>query len=50
LQPFLRDVSNLVMVIYLDIVFIIMVTIAGARSLSTVLGGEWYMAGIQRLI
>jgi hypothetical protein len=50
LQPFLRDVSNMVMVIYLDIVLILLVTISGVRSLSAVLGGEWYMAGIQRLI
>ncbi len=50
LYPFLRDVNNLVLVGYLDFVFIGIVTMAGARSISSVLGGEWYMAGVQRLI
>jgi hypothetical protein len=38
------------MLIYLDVVFIGLITISGARSHSAALGGEWYMAGIQRLI
>ncbi len=50
LQPFLLQVNDMVMVIYLDIIFIAIVTFSGARSLSTALGGEWYMAGVQRLI
>jgi len=50
LRPFLAELSNLVMVIYLDIVFITLITISGARSVSAVIGGEWYMAGVQRLI
>lgn len=49
-QPFLRDVNNLVLVGYLDFILIAVITIVGARSLSAALGGEWYMAGIQRLI
>lgn len=49
-QPFLRDINNLVLVGYLDFILIGVVTIVGARSLSSALGGEWYMAGIQRLI
>jgi hypothetical protein len=50
LQPFLRDVGNLVLLGYMDIILIGLITIVGARSLSAALGGEWYMAGIQRLI
>ncbi|MBN1170416.1 hypothetical protein JXA56_05295 [Candidatus Micrarchaeota archaeon] len=50
LHPFFVDVSNLVLVGYLDFILIAIVTIAGARSLSAALGGEWYMAGVQRLI
>ncbi len=47
---FLKAVNNLVLVSYLDFIFIGIVTVVGARSLSTALGGEWYMAGVQRLI
>lgn len=50
MQPFLRDVNNLVLLGYLDFILIAIVTLAGARSISAALGGEWYMAGIQRLI
>ncbi len=49
-QPFLRDVNNLVLLGYLDFIIIGIITVTGARSLSSALGGEWYMAGIQRLI
>jgi hypothetical protein len=50
LAPFLRDVNNLVFLTYIDIIMIMTVTVSGARSLSAAIGGEWYMAGIQRLI
>ncbi len=50
LYPFFRDVNNLVLVSYIDYILIAIVTIAGARSISAALGGEWYMAGVQRLI
>jgi hypothetical protein len=43
-------VSNLVLVGYLDFILIGLVTVSGAKSISAALGGEWYMAGIQRLI
>jgi len=48
--PFVRDVGNLVLMGYMDFILIAIMTITGARSLSAALGGEWYMAGIQRLI
>jgi len=47
---FLKDVNNLVLIGYLDMLMIATLTVGGARSLSAALGGEWYMAGIQRLI
>jgi len=50
LYPFLKEVNNLVVLGYLDFALIGIITITGARSISAALGGEWYMAGIQRLI
>jgi hypothetical protein len=50
LYPFFRDVNNLVLISYIDYILIAIVTISGARSISAALGGEWYMAGVQRLI
>jgi hypothetical protein len=50
LYPFLRDANNLVLMGYLDFILIVIITISGAKALSTALGGEWYMAGVQRLI
>jgi len=50
IQPFLEAVTNLVFLGYLDFILIALVTFAGARSISAAIGGEWYMAGIQRLI
>lgn len=50
LTGFLKDTNNLVLLIYLDIILIMTITVTGIRSLSAALGGEWYMAGIQRLI
>jgi hypothetical protein len=47
---FLKDVNNLVFLGYIDFIIIAIITVVGARSLSTALGGEWYLAGIQRLI
>lgn len=50
LYPFMKDVNNLVLMGYLDFVLIAIMTIGGAKALSSALGGEWYMAGIQRLV
>jgi len=50
LEPFMASVNNLVLLGYLDIILVATITIVGARSLSAALGGEAYMAGIQRLI
>lgn len=47
---FLVQVNNLVLLSYLDFILILIIVITGARSISTALGGEWYLAGIQRLI
>jgi len=50
LYPFLRDLNNLVVLTYIDFIVIGLLTVTAARSLSAALGGELYMAGIQRLI
>ncbi len=47
---FLRGVNNLVLVAYIDMIIVGTFTMVSARSLSSALGGEWYMAGVQRLI
>ncbi|NYZ74159.1 hypothetical protein H0O00_03375 [Candidatus Micrarchaeota archaeon] len=49
-HPFLTDLNNLILLSYIDFIVIATVTIVAARSLSSALGGEAYMAGIQRLI
>jgi hypothetical protein len=49
-HPFLTEINNFVLVGYIDFILIAIITVAGARSLSVALGGEWYMAGVQRLI
>lgn len=50
LLPFIENVNNLVLVGYLDMALIAIITISGTRSVSTALGGEWYLAGVERLI
>lgn len=50
LFPFLKNVTDLVLVGYLNFVLIGLITISGARSISVALGGEWYLGGIQRLV
>ncbi len=50
LMPFLQNVNNVILVGYIDFVVIAIITISGAKSISTALGGEWYMAGVERLI
>ncbi|HSB47211.1 MAG TPA: hypothetical protein VLD37_04290 [Candidatus Bilamarchaeum sp.] len=50
IHPFLTQINNFVLVSYIDFILIVLITVAGARSLSAALGGEWYMAGVQRLI
>ncbi|MFH1393444.1 MAG: hypothetical protein ABII71_02525 [Candidatus Micrarchaeota archaeon] len=48
--PFLTQVNNLVLLLYIEFVLVSILTYTGAKSISTALGGEWYMAGIQRLV
>ena len=50
LVPFLKDINNLVVVTYVDTLLIIIITIAGVRSISVALGGEYLLPGIQRLV
>ncbi len=50
LMPFFENVNNVVLVGYIDLILIGIITISGAKSISTALGGEWYLAGVERLI
>lgn len=50
LLGFLENVNNVVLIGYIDLVVIAIITISGTRSVSTALGGEWYLAGVERLI
>jgi len=50
LTRFLGDINNAILLGYLDTIIIGIITISGARSISTALGGEWYLAGIQRFV
>jgi len=50
LLPFLENVNNAILVGYVDLVVIAIITISGIKSISTALGGEWYLAGVERLI
>ena len=50
LLEFLEQVNNVILVGYIDIVLIAIITISGAKAISTALGGEWYLAGVERLI
>jgi hypothetical protein len=48
--PFLHDINNLVVVSYIDAILISIITIAGVKSISVALGGEYMLPGIQRLV
>ena len=50
LRPFLASVNGMVLLSYFDFIFILLITITGARSVAAALGGEMYLAGIQRFI
>jgi hypothetical protein len=50
LYPFLVEVNNLTLLLYVDFILIALLTVTGAKSISSALGGEWYLAGIQRLV
>lgn len=50
LRPFLENVAHLVLTGYIDIIIVAILTISGARSISTALGGEWQLPGLERLI
>jgi len=49
-NTFLRDVNNLVVLSYIDVIVVAIITIIGVKSISTALGGESYLVGIQRLV
>lgn len=50
LRPFLEKVTHLILTAYIDIIIVGIITISGARSVSSALGGEWQLPGLERLI
>lgn len=50
LYTFTTNLNHLIVMGYLDVVLIALITMSGIKSVSSALGGEWYLAGIQRLI
>ena len=50
LFPFLANVTKTVVLSYIDVVVVGIVTIIGTKSISSALGGEVFLSGIQRLL
>ncbi|MEK6978788.1 MAG: hypothetical protein AABW86_01070 [Candidatus Micrarchaeota archaeon] len=50
IAPFLQEVGNLVVISYVDTILVALLTIITVKGVSTALGGEYFMAGIQRLV
>ena len=50
LAPFLQEIGNLVVISYVDTILVALITIITVKGVSTALGGEYFMAGIQRLV
>lgn len=48
--PFFRYAGNLVLLVYMDAVLVGLLTITGAKALSSSLGGEMHILGLERLI
>ena len=49
-QYYATETTKLIVLGNVNLVLIALIVLVGARSISTALGGDWYMAGIQRLI
>lgn len=50
LAPFLQETGNLIVISYVDAILVSLITIITVKGVSTALGGEYFMAGIQRLV
>jgi len=50
LQPYMQAVNNLVVLSYVDAIVIMAITYIGAKAISTALGGEYLIPGVQRLV
>ena len=48
--PFFKAINHLVVVAYVDALLVVIITIAGVRSISVALGGEFLLPGVQRLV
>ncbi len=47
---FSAEITRLIVLGYVDLILVALIVIVGARSLSVALGGDWYLAGVQRVI
>lgn len=47
---FLKDVNNLIVISYVDVLLVAIITVVGTKSISSAIGGESYLMGVQRLI
>jgi hypothetical protein len=50
LRPFFSDATNLLLLVYLDMIIALIFTIVGIRSVSLALGGEYMLPGVSRFI
>jgi hypothetical protein len=50
LKPFLKAVNDRIVLCYIDLILISTITYVGVKSVSSALGGEYFLAGLQRLI
>ncbi|MBS3067403.1 hypothetical protein J4450_01765 [Candidatus Micrarchaeota archaeon] len=50
LKPFLSDVTGLVVVSVIDAIIISVITIVGVKSISSALGGEYMLPGVQKMV
>lgn len=47
---FLQNLNYIIVLSYIDAFIVSIITVIGTKSISTALGGEYYLAGIQRLV
>ncbi|MBI2079233.1 hypothetical protein HYT84_00590 [Candidatus Micrarchaeota archaeon] len=50
IADFLEDVNVIIILSYIDSFVVAIITVVGTKSISTALGGEYYLVGLQRLV
>ncbi len=50
LNPFFLDINNLAVIGYVDVILSLIITYITTKSISTALGGEYMIPGVQRLV